>query len=469
MVLKTVAGELSLQPDVRFVRNRAGQAVAYSALGRGSPELVWVPNFTSHVDALWIFDQARPFIIGLSRIGRILQFDQPGTGASDPVTPDALPTMEQWMDDVRVVMDAEGVEKATLIAEDSGGPVALVFAATHPERVRSVVVMNSYARMERAPDYPWGFPPELRTKALERWNQIWGTGRQLEMTAPAYATDASLLRQWGLVERMSASPSMAAALFRMISAIDVRDVLPAVRVPVLVMHQRDNPWIRVEHGRYLAEHIPSARYVELPGDAHYAYVFGNVNSVLEHVAEFVTGVSRVLDDAERVLTTLLFTDIVNSTAHAVTMGDKAWRSLLDRHDALVKDFAARHRGRVVKSTGDGSLVIFDGPARAIRCAGAIRDAMRTLGVVVRSGLHTGEVELRGDDIGGVAVHVAARVEALAGPDEVLVSQTVKDLTIGSTIEYEERGEHELKGMPGRWRVYAAREPSYDPRIRDSLG
>jgi class 3 adenylate cyclase len=453
-----MTGELPLEPNVRFVRNAAGLAIAYSALGSGSPELLWVPNFTSHVDALWIFDLAKPFLGGLSRIGRILQFDQPGTGASDRVAPDALPTMEQWMDDVRVVMDAEGVEKATLIAEDSGGPVALLFAATHPERVRSVVVINSYARMERAPGYPWGFPPELRPKALKRWAEIWGTGRQLEMTAPAYAADPAMLRKWAIIERMSASPAMAAALFRMISAIDVRDVLPAVRVPVLVMHHRADPWIRVEHGRYLAEHIPGAQYVELPGDAHYAYALGNVTNVMEHIAEFVTGVPRIVEDAERVLTTLLFTDIVDSTLRAVEMGDKAWRELLDRHDAIVKELVARYRGRIVKSTGDGSLVMFDGPARAVRCAGDIRAAMRTLGVVVRSGLHTGEVELRGDDIGGVAVHVAARVEALAGPDEVLVSQTVKDLTIGSKIEYDERGEHELKGMPGRWRVYAAREP-----------
>ncbi len=445
-----------LEPDVRFVRNRDGQAIAYATRGTGAPEMVWVPNFTSHVDAWTLFEEAIPFVNGLARIGRLLHFDQPGTGASDRIATDALPTLEQWMDDVRLVMDAEGIEQATLIGEDSGGAMAVVFAATHPDRVRNLVLMNSYARMERAPDYPWGFPPELREKGLQRWSEMWGTGRQLEMTAPTYATDPAMIRKWGRVERMCATPAMAAALFRMITEIDIRDILPAVRVPALVMHRRDDPWIRVENGRYLADHIPGARYVELPGNTHYAYAFGDVSGIVQHIAEFVTGTAQAFEDAERVLTTLLFTDIVDSTTRAVTMGDKAWRALLDRHDNLIRDLTGRHRGQFVKSTGDGSLATFDGPARAVRCAGAIRDAMRGLGVSVRSGLHTGEVELRGDDIGGVAVHVAARVEALAAPDEVLVSQTVKDLTIGSRIEYDERGEQQLKGMPGLWRIYAAR-------------
>jgi class 3 adenylate cyclase len=390
------------------------------------------------------------------RLGRLVQFDQPGTGASDPVPLTALPTMEQWMDDVRVVMDAEGVTRATLIAEDSGGPVALLFSATHPERVHRLVLVNSYARMERAPDYPWGFPSAVRDRAVENWSRIWGTGEQLQITAPRFADDAETRRNFGMIERLSAPPSVAHALFDMISQIDVREVLPAVRVPTLVLHRTADPWIQVGHGRYLAEHIPDARFVALSGDTHYAYFLGDTEEAMRHIAEFVTGGAHGMDDAERILTTLLFTDIVESTKRAVEIGDKAWQVLLAKHDALVRDLVGRYRGRVIKSTGDGCLAVFDGPARAVRSAAAIRDATRALGLAIRTGLHTGEVELRGEDVAGVAVHVAARVMAAAGAGDVLVSQTVKDLTIGSGIAYEERGEHTLKGVPGVWRLYAAR-------------
>lgn len=441
---------------MKFARNRSGLHIAYTTLGEGPPHLVWVPNFTSHVDAWWLLKPATRFVESMVRIGGLLQFDQPGTGASDPVPPDALPTMEQWMDDVRVVMDAEGIERATLIAEDAAGPVALLFGSSHPERVEGLVLMNSYARMERAPDYPWGFPPEIRERATDHWAAMWGTGEQLRITAPRYAHDAELRRSYALVERLSAAPSMARALFDMIPSVDVRDVLPAVRVPTLIIHRTDDPWIRVEHGRYLAEHIKGARYVELPGDAHYGYILGDTDEVVGRIAEFVTGAPREADDTERILATLLFTDIVDSTPRAVQLGDKAWRSLLDQHDATIRELVERYRGRPIKSTGDGFLATFDGPARAVRCAAAIREATRGLGVQIRAGLHTGEIELRGEDIGGVAVHVASRVAGRAGAEDVLVSQTVKDLTIGSGIDYDERGEHDLKGVPGPWRLYTAR-------------
>lgn len=444
------------EPHVKFTRNVAGLSIAYTSLGHGPPDLVWVPNFTSHVDAWWLFKPATPFVASMARLGRLLQFDQPGTGASDPVPLASLPTMEQWMDDVRVVMDAEGVARATLIAEDTGGPVALLFSATHPERVERLVLVNSYARMERAPDYPWGFPSAIRVQAVERWSRMWGTGEQLQITAPRFAGDPETRRNLALIERLSAAPSMARVLFDMISQIDVRDVLPAVRVPTLVMHRTADPWIRVEHGRYLAEHIPDARFIALSGDTHYGYWFGDTEEVVGHIAEFVTGVAHDTHDTERILTTLLFTDIVDSTRRAVELGDRAWQALLAKHDALIQDLVGRYRGRVIKSTGDGCLAVFDGPARAVRSAAAIRDATGALGLAIRAGLHTGEVELRGEDVAGVAVHVAARVVAAAGAGDVLVSQTVKDLTIGSGIAYEERGEHTLKGVPGVWRLYHAR-------------
>jgi class 3 adenylate cyclase len=445
-----------LEPNVKFTPNQAGLHVAYSALGQGPPDLLWVPNFTSHVDAWWLMPQGPRFIEGLADIGRLIQFDQPGTGASDSVAPDALPTMEQWMDDVRVVLDAEGVESATLIAEDSAGPVALLFAASHPGRTRGLVLLNSYARMERAPDYPWGFPPEIRAEGLEFWRRIWGTGDQLHITAPSYANDPEVRRVWGLVERLSASPTMARALFAMIAAIDVREVLPAVRVPTLVLHRVDDPWIRVGHGRYLAEQIPDAEFVELPGDAHYAYAFGDTDEVVARISEFVTGTPREALRTQRVLATLLYTDIVDSTRRAAQLGDAAWRKLLDDHDRLSSRQVKSFRGRIIKSTGDGILASFDGPARAVRCAHAIRTSLRALDIEIRAGLHTGEVELRGEDVGGIAANVAARVVGAAGAGDVLVSQTVKDLTIGSGIDYDDLGAHALKGVPGDWRLYRAR-------------
>ena len=445
--------EAVLEPNVKFTPNQAGLNIAYSALGTGPPDLVWVPNFTSHVDAWWLLPQAAEFIEGMISIGRLIQFDQPGTGASDPVPPDALPTMEQWMDDVRVVLDAEGVERATLIAEDAAGPVALLFAASHPERTERLVLMNTFARMERAPDYPWGYPPEARDRALDMWSEVWGTGRQLAITAPAYAADAELRRAYGLIERLSAPRSMTRALFEMISRLDVRDVLPSVRVPTLVLHRVDDPWIRIGHGRYLAEHIPNAELVELPGDAHYATILGDTKEIVARIGEFVTGVHREAHDVNRVLATLLYTDIVDSTGRAARLGDAAWRKVLDEHDRVAGRQIESFRGRLIKSTGDGVLATFDGPARAVRCARAMRDALGGFDIEIRAGLHTGEVELRGEDVGGIAAHVAARVMHSAGPGEVLVSQTVKDLTIGSGIDYEDRGTHELKGVPGEWRLY----------------
>ena len=442
-----------LEPNVKYTPNLAGLNIVYSAVGTGPPDLVWVPNFTSNVDAWWLFPQAVEFMGSMAAIGRLIQFDQPGSGGSDPLPPGSLPTMEQWMDDVRVVLDAEGVDRATLIAEDSAGPVALMFAATHPERTERLVLLNSFAKMERAPDYPWGFPPEDREGALDVWSDLWGTGRQLAITAPAYADNAELRRSFALVERLSAPPSVARALFEMITRIDVREVLPTVRVPTLILHRVGDPWIRIGHGRYLAEHIPGAELVELPGDAHYAGVLGDTKEIVGRIGEFVTGVHREAQDVDRVLATLLYTDIVDSTGRAAHLGDTAWRKLLDEHDRVAGRQIESFRGRLVKSTGDGVLATFDGPARAVRCARAMRDALGGFDIEIRAGLHTGEVELRGEDVGGIAAHVAARVMHSARPGEVLVSQTVKDLTIGSGIDYEDRGTHELRGVPGEWRLY----------------
>lgn len=436
-----------------YAINSAGLHVAYWTVGDGPPDIVWVPNFVGSGDAFWLWEPMARYFRRLASMGRLTHFDCSGTGGSDPIEPGRIPTMEQWMDDIRVVLDAVGIERATLFAMDSGGPFATLFAATHPDRVAGLILAGAFARLERAPDYPAGWPPEARDQGIEFWLSIWGTGGQLEITAPDLAGDESAREWFGLVERIGGPPRMRRAIFEMITAIDIRDVLPAVRVPTLVVHRTGDRWIRVEHGRYLGEHIPGARYVELPGDDHYPFV-GDSDAILAEVREFVTGARDEHADEERVLATVLFTDIVDSTSRAAELGDRKWRDLLDRHDDGVRDALRRFRGREVKTTGDGFFATFDGPARAVRCARSISDLGRSLGVEIRAGLHCGEVEIRGDDVGGISVHVGARVAAMARPSEVLVSQTVKDLTIGSGLTFDDRGSHTLKGVPGEWRVYS---------------
>lgn len=439
---------------MKYVKNAAGLHIAYWTLGDSQPDLIWVPNFTGNADVMWQWEPLARFLGEVASLGRLVQFDSAGTGGSDPIEPDALPTMEQWMDDVRCVMDAEDIERATLLSMDSGGPVATLFAATHPDRCAGLMLFDSFARLEQAPDYPIGNPQNEREAALDGWEAVWGTGKQVNLTVPELADDEEFRAWCAFLERASGPYRMRRPIFEMISRLDVRDVLPAVRVPTTVVHRTGDRFIRIAHGRYLAEHIPGARFVEVPGTSHYPF-FGDTEPILREIREFVTG-SRESPDAddERILATVLFTDIVDSTKRAVEIGDRRWREVLDRHDAIVRDSLQRFRGREIKSTGDGFLATFDGPARAVRCARAIRDVARSAGIDIRAGLHTGEIEIRGEDVGGLSVHVGARVSALAGGGEVFVSQTVKDLTIGSGLTFDERGAHELKGVPGEWRVYS---------------
>jgi class 3 adenylate cyclase len=381
----------------------------------------------------------------MTSLGRLIFFDQPGTGASDPVTPDALPTLEQWADSIAAVLDDLGSSEAVLLASDVAlGPAAL-FAATHPSRTTAVVVFEGSADL--------GDRTELvGDEALAAISAMWGNGEYQHLLNPDMPWNDEVRAGWARLNRLAASPGTVAVMFPLLIELNVRAVLPTIRVPTLVVQHADDPFITPMMGKDVADHIPGAKYVEVPGRNVVHFVEPWRDSFQE-VAEFLTGEQADVAD-DRVLATVLFTDIVDSTRRAAEIGDRDWHALLDAHDAVVRSQLARFRGREVNTSGDGFLAMFDGPQRAIRCAVSIRDAVRALGIQVRAGLHTGECEVRGDDIGGIGVHIGARVSALAGPNDVLVSSTLRDLVIGSGLEFEERGAHELKGVPGEWRLFA---------------
>lgn len=426
-----------------------GTNIAFIVFGEGPVDLVVCPAGTSHLDSN---NPVMPMFERLASFSRLIIFDPRGCGISDPIPPGAAPTIEERADDIRAVLDAAGSERAAVLAQGHGGPAGMLLAATDPDRVSSLVLYGTYARWRRGEDYPVGMPPSECERFAATIRQIWGTGGTIAGFLPSFAHDEDWRRSWARMERMGASPATVARLVDMWMHTDVRDILPAIRVPSLVMHSVGDAQFRVAHGRYLADHIPGATYVELPGRDH--FLFGRESDVYAgEIEEFITGKrSEVTDD--RVLATVLFTDIVDSTAVAAQLGDRAWRHLLDRHDDVVRRHLERNRGEAVKYTGDGVVAIFDGPARAITCACAIRDALHGLGLQIRAGLHTGEIERRGDDVSGVGVHIAARVTAAAEPGEVLVSSTVKDLVVGSKIGFEDRGMHTIKGVPGEWRLLA---------------
>ena len=363
-----------------------------------------------------------------------------------------MPTWEDWADDVRAVLDAAGSQRAVVFAENDGGPTGLLFTAMQPERVSALILANTSARRLRADDYPIGLAPEAVDLVVEGTRFAWGNPDTVPMVFPSRANDPEFGQWVAKLMRAAATPRNGAAQFRyIIESLDAREALPLIQVPTLVLRTKDNRFFSSEQVRYLADRIDGAKFVEVPG--------GDVGvltsaTALEEIAEFLTG-ERPPVEVDRILTTLLFTDIVGSTERAASMGDQAWRSLLDAHDRTVRDHLRRFRGKEINTTGDGFVASFDGPARAIRCGLSIAEATRPLGIDLHLGLHTGECEVRGDDLGGLAVHIAARVAACAAPGEVLVSGTVKDLVAGSRIDFVDRGEHELKGVPGSWRLYRA--------------
>ncbi len=433
---------------------RSGAArIAYQVVGEGPIDLAWVPGYVSNVEYLWEIPGVAAVLERFASYARVITWDKRGTGLSDPI--DHLPPLEERMDDMLAVLDAVGSERTTLFGVSEGGPLGLLFAATHPQRVSALVLYGAAARMAHAPDYDWGLPPSLfEDEAMkERVLDGWGEGVLLDVFAPSYADDPAIREVWGTFQRVGASPSMGLATLLALLQIDVRDVLPTIAVPTLLIHRAGDLAIRAESSRYMAERIPNAKYVELEGSDHLWFV-GDVDAIFDEVEEFLTGV-RPSVASNRMLATVLFTDIVDSTRKLIELGDHGWRQLLAEHAAIVDSELMRFRGRAVKTLGDGVMATFDGPARAVASAGAMRDRLRALDIELRAGVHTGECEVVGEDLAGVAVNIAARVAALAAPGEVLVSQTVKDLIYGSDIVLEDRGLAELKGLPDEWRLYAA--------------
>lgn len=440
-----------MQPETRYAPSKDGY-VAYQIVGHGPLDLVFISGWASNIEVMWEEPALASYLRRLATFSRLLCFDKRGTGVSDPVPLAALPTLEEWMDDVRAVMDAAGSKRATLLGQGEGGPMAMLFGATYPERASALILSDTFARLLRDIDYPWGFPPDRVAQFLQQIEEGWGTGRNVDILAPSVAHDERFRRWFARYNRLANGPRAATTMFATSWRVDLRGVLQSIRVPTLVLHRAGNRYIRVGHGRYLAEHIPGAKYVEVPGEDALYYV-GDTETILGEIEEFLTGV-RPLPESDRVLATVLFTDIVTSTERSAEVGDRRWKDLLDQHDILVRRELERHRGRLVKNTGDGILATFDGPARAIRCAQAIAVSVKAMGIEVRAGLHTGEVELRGDDVTGLGVNITARVMDAAGPGEVVVSSTVKDLVAGSGLRFADRGAHDLRGVPGEWRLFA---------------
>lgn len=426
--------------------------IAYQVTGTGPRDLVYVPGWVSNIEVMWEDPGLARFLRRLASFARLIIFDKRGTGLSDAVPVDELPTLEVRMDDLRAVMDAAGSERATLFGHSEGGNMCVLFAATYPDRTDGLILTGSYAKRIWSPEYPWAPTWEQRLADIEEIERGWGGAILVDHYAPSRADDPPF-REWMMrYLRLSASPRAAAEMMRMNSHIDVTPVLPSIRVPTLLLYRVGDRDVDIEEGRYIASKIPGARLVELPGADHFFWA-GDPEPLLQEIEEFVTG-HRTTADHERVLATVLFTDIVGSTQKAADLGDQAWRDLLMRHNAAIRQELLRWRGREVNSTGDGFLATFDGPARAIRCAKEISDVVRPWGIDLRCGLHTGEVEIVDSDVAGLTVHIGARIAALAEPGEVLVSRTVRDLVAGAGFQFAARGAHSLRGVPDEWEIYA---------------
>ena len=438
-------------PETKYARSD-GVHIAYQVVGRGPRNLVFVPGWASHIEYAWEEPLFARFLERLASFSRVIWFDKRGTGLSDRVS--GLPILEQRTDDLKAVMKAVGARRATIFGTSEGGSMSALFAATYPEMVTGLVLYGAFAKRLRSPEYPWGPTRAARERWIRQLEAGWGGDVELDTLAPSMAHDANFRRWFAAYGRLSVSPAAAVALARMNTDIDIRGVLSSIHVPTLVVHRTGDRDVKVGNGRYLAEHIPGAKWVELPGNDHVWWV-GDAGALLDEVEEFVTG-TRADRTPERVLTTILFTDIVGSTERAKAMGDRSWAHLLARHNQIVRHELARFNGREVKSTGDGFLATFDGPARAVRCASAIRQSVRELGLTVRAGVHTGECEVIGSDVGGLSVHIAARVASTSDGTNVMVTSTVKDLVAGSGIDFEDRGLHRLKGLDEPRQLFAVR-------------
>ena len=449
------AMEAAVQPETRYARLGADR-VAYQVLGEGPPDLVMTTGNYSHVDMVWEDPGIALFLRTLASFSRLIVFDRRGTGASDPLPPGALPPWEAYAQDLTAVLNAVGSQQAALLAQLDASPMALFFAGTRPECTRALILVNAAAKFQADDDYPIGVPPAVAEALLAQFDQLWGTEAMAAMFAPSRAGDQRFCRWFARFQRAIASPRVVQAFLRANLEMDARPILPLIQAPTLVLHRRDYQFIPLANGRYLAAHIPGARLVELAGTEQSLF-WETPQLALDHIERFLTGVRRVAPPT-RILATVVFTDIVGSTQQAGELGDRRWRELLNVHDELTGRLVEEFGGRLVKTTGDGILATFDGPGRAIHCAVALKEELAGIGVQLRAGLHTGEVELRDDDLGGIAVHVAARVMAAAKPDEILVSRTVRDLAAGADITLEDRGMYLLKGIDGDWQLHAVARP-----------
>jgi class 3 adenylate cyclase len=442
------------QPEIRYAQS-GELSIAYQVVGDGELDLVFVPGFISHADLAWQAPLFSKFMRRFGSFARLITFDKRGTGLSERTL--GFGSAEDRMDDIRAVMDAAGCDRAALVGISEGGPLTILFAATYPERVSAMVLWGTFARVQQGPDYPLGVDPEAIDSFIEGLVDRWGTGTALPFFVADMPKDPETSAFVARYERSSATPNLVREIMHRNCDIDVRSALPAVNAPTLVVHRRGDYAVPFECGAYLAREIQDARLLELPGDWHLNGSENGEDDALDAIEEFLTG--RRHEPAvpvDRVLKTVLFTDIVESTARAAEEGDRRWHELLDRHDAEIRRELDRYRGQEVKTTGDGFLAAFDGPGRAINCAQSIAESSRDLGLEIRAGVHSGECELRGDDLAGIAVHIGARVASLAGPGEVLVTGTVRDLVNGSGIQFVDRGRHALKGVPGEWQVLAVR-------------
>ena len=438
-------------PETHYARTPDGVHIAYQVVGDGPRDVVFIPDWISNIELYWEEPHFAHFLRRIAGFSRLILFDMRGTGGSDSVPQTALPT-EEWMADVEAVLDAAGSQRSSVIGMGHAGQMAMLYAATRPARVASLVLYNSYARLAGAPDYPEGMDDAFQQLFLGDLERLWGTGRLAKLLGPSVANEPGLVEWWGRLERLTMSPGAALERARLIFALDVRDILSAISVPTLLIYRTGNTLFPPSHARVMLERIAGARYVEVPGGDHWPLGAELINEL----EEFLTG-ERGTRAVDRVLSTVLVTDIVGSTRRAAALGDAKWRRLVERHDETARRTIGTFGGRYVKSTGDGLLATFDGPARAIECARRLRDSLSRLDLTIRAGLHTGEIELLSDDIAGIAVNIGARIAAIAGPAEILVSRTVRDLTAGSGLQFTDLGSHALKGVPDEYQLFAVHD------------
>jgi pimeloyl-ACP methyl ester carboxylesterase/class 3 adenylate cyclase len=439
-----------MTPETRYAKC-GDTSIAFQVTGEGRSDLLFIPGWISHVEHAWEEPSYAPFLRRMTAFSRLITMDRRGTGLSDPV--DRLPTLEERMDDARAVLDAAGSERAFVLGLSEGGALAALFAATYPERTAGLILLNTFVYDRHSADHPWAHTQEQVDRFLGALEQGWGRGASIQFFAPNHVEDRGLVERWGRFERRSVSPGGIRKLIAMALDTDARSVLPSIRVPTLIVHRVGDPVVRVENARYMAEHIPGAKLVELPGDEHFPWL-GDSGRILDQIELFVTG-EVVPQNHDRVLATVLFVDIVNSTELLVRQGDQEWARSLQGFYGVMREHLERFRGVEIDTSGDGFFATFDGPARAVQCACALRDAVTSLGLSIRSGLHTGECERIGDKVGGIAVHVGARICSTATGGEVLVSNTVKELVAGSPLRFTDRGTHSMKGIPTAWQLYAA--------------